>query len=165
MEERTLLILNQVDNLLKKSRNEEAEYMLLHSLDFEETHLQYMKLGYIYSIQIHRLHDAAGAYRKALQLNKDDAEIMILLGEVLYRAGKKQEALNCFLNAIKSNPCRYTYRAYFFLALLYQNWNRPERSLRFLNLCLKCKSDYIPAVKMLNLLKNKYLPSTGISSG
>lgn len=165
MEERTLLILNHVESLLKVSKKEEAEYMLLHSLDIEQTYPQYMKLGYLYSVHMNRIEDALQAYNKALNIDENNTEAMALIAEMLYRLGRKREAHVKLLEVIKGKSNPYQYRAYFLLALLYQTWNRPERSLRFLNLSLKCKSDYLPAVKMLNLLKNKYLPTTAMPSG
>jgi len=164
MEERTMLIMHQAEELMKTHQQDKAEYILLHSLDIEKTYEQYMKLGKLYALYMNRIEEAAAVFQKALQYNQESTEANSLTGEMLFRIGRKQEALSYLTRAIQGPADPLQYRAYYFLAILYQNWNRPERSVRFLNLCLKCKSDYVPAVKMLNHLKNKYLPDTAVSS-
>jgi len=162
LEEKTMHLLRQADEMIKKNKKETAEYILLHSLDFEVTCEQYRKLGKLYSVHSNRLEEALDAYRKALSICSQSAELKIMIGEILFRMNRRHEANLQLTEALQEKSSSLHYRAYYLLAVLFQNWNRPERSVRYLNLSLKCREDYLPAVKMLNYLKNKYLPSKAV---
>jgi len=94
-------------------QEEEAlkEYLLLTKLEpFEPSH--YYNVGRLLETR-NKSGQAAGYYRKALEVNPRFSDSWFALGQLLYKAKQNAEAGNAFQKALKLRPDNY--KAYFYL--------------------------------------------------
>lgn len=160
MEQTALQYLKNADQLILEKKYDLAEYYFLKSLEHDQTEEQFLLTGKFYTVYLNKQEEAERMFRCALTVNSDSGAAMEQLAEIFYKKGDLHSAHQYFNQVIQVESAE-KYRALYYLANLYVTWNRPERSLRYLHLCLKLKSDFIPAIKLQNKLKNKYLPQTG----
>ena len=137
-------------DLMSAGDADAAEFLLLQSLEIEETELKYTCLGWLHGNLQGRTMPAVRAFVKALRMNREYGDAYNECGALLLRVGRDRRAIQCFTRALKAQTCSKRHFALYNLALIYAEKNRPERSRRYLNLALKLKPDFQEAREFLD---------------
>ncbi len=126
-----------------------AEYFLLALSENDPDAKSYAFLGWLYGSQ-GRERDAVRCYFKAVRQDPDSGFPYNDFGVYLIGTGRSEASVKWFLKALHCRKFEQKHISLYNLALLYQIWNRPERSARFLNLALVYSPDFTEAVELLD---------------
>ena len=119
-----------------------AEFFLLKSLEIESSEVAYGCLGWLYGTLLGEEQKALSFFRKAILKNPENGDLYNDYGALLLKMERFEESLKWFLRAVRLSNSKKKHFALYNLALLYRNWKRPTRSLRYLRLALKCEPDF-----------------------
>ena len=133
-----------------------AEYYLLHSLEIEAHVNAYATLGWLYASRTERYRDAIRVFRKAIRLAPHDGDLYNDFGALLIKMNESGRALKWFHRALKCESCSRRHYALYNMALIYRDWKRPERSRRYLHLCLHHKPDFSVARELLQRIEQEF---------
>lgn len=136
---------------LENGRGDAAEYYLLKSLEHEPDSAHYALLGWFYG-KNGTVRDALRCFRKAIRLSPEKSYLYNDFGAILLDSGHLRPAVRWLLRSLRCADHSSRFASYYNLALIYRIWNRPERSLRYLNLSLNASPGFIPARQLLEEL-------------
>ena len=135
----------------KNCEFDSAEYYFSGSLEVSETAECYFYLGMIDNMR-KRTEKALYYFYKALEIEPDYGNASNEIGVILLRSGREKDSLFWFKKSLKSRINDAIHIPLFNLAMIYKQWNRPERSLQYLYRALEAKPDFEEAIKMRNTL-------------
>lgn len=132
-----------------------AEYHLLQSLEIEPMVTVYATLGWLYASHFNEFKRAMRMFRKAIRMSPDDGDLLNDFGALLIKMSQPGRALKYFHRSIRAEVCTRQHYALYNMALIYRNWNRPERSRRYLNLSLRYKPGFTIALELLDKIQTE----------
>ena len=144
-------ILNSGKSFFKNSEFDSAEYYFSKSLEFSDNIEAFFYLGMISNIKS-KTDLALYYFYKALEVDPDYGNASNEIGVILLRSGREKDSLYWFRKSLKSRINDAIHIPLFNLAMIYKQWNRPERSLQYLYRALEEKPDFEEAIKMRNSL-------------
>jgi len=140
-------------NALAQNDKDRAEYFFLQALEEETSKEICLALAALYASLKGKENEAFRFYRRSLAFCPDNGDIMNDCGAMLMRSGDEMGALRWFQRALHSKNCKRKHYVFYNLAILYYRWNRPERSIRYLNLALRIDPGFQAALALMNNLK------------
>lgn len=126
-----------------------AEYFLLKSYEIEQGQRTCSTLGWFYGLLLNRPLEGFKYFRRAIKYNPSSGDAYNECGNLLFRAGYSKESLKWFHRSLRSKDNTRAHYVLYNLAVVYNRLNRPERSLRYLNLALRKSPDFASAEKLL----------------
>ncbi|MCB1172570.1 MAG: tetratricopeptide repeat protein [Leptospiraceae bacterium] len=139
-----------------QSNYDAAEYFLLKSLEIDAVVGTWATLGWLYASRTGRYKDALRVFKKAIRLAPQDGDLFNDFGALLIKMGRPKMAMHWFNRALRSKACSRYHYALYNMALIYRSWNRPERSRRYLHLCLRKKPDFEMARELLGQIEKDF---------
>jgi len=106
--------------------------------------ISHMDLGDLYLGALNRPRDAADAYRRAVDLQPDDAAAQIGLGTALAALGRSDEAITALEKSVKLAP--ESPRPWLALGKLYHAKQDYSKALETYDRLLKLQPDFVPAL-------------------
>ena len=116
-----------------------AEFFLLKSLEIESSEVIYGCLGWLYGTLLGEEKKALAFFRKAILQNPENGDLYNDYGALLLKMGRLEESIKWFSRAVRLAKSQKKHFALYNLALVYHNRRRPQRSLAYLRLALKCQ--------------------------
>ena len=116
-----------------------AEFFLLKSLEIESSEVVYGCLGWLYGTLLGQEERALTFFRQAILHNPENGDLYNDYGALLLKMGRFEESIKWFSRAVRLANSQKKHFALYNLALVYRNWKKPQRSLRYLRLALKCQ--------------------------
>jgi Tfp pilus assembly protein PilF len=135
--------------------SDRAEYFFLKAYEIHQDAAILSTLGWFYGIHLGQMEAGFRYFRRAIRYNPGSGDAYNECGNLLFRAGLEKEALKWFH---KSLTCRNNSKAHYVLynlAVVYNNMNRPERSIQYLNQAISLAPQFAKAEKFLGDLQNK----------
>ena len=132
-----------------------AEFYFLKAYELRQDGDVLSALGWFYGLHLGRTEEGFRYFRRAIRHDPDSGDPYNECGNLLFRAGMARDSLKWFHRSLK---CEKNPRKHFILynlAVVYHQLNRPERSLRYLNLALRFKSDFERAQTFLDEIRNE----------
>lgn len=130
-----------------------AEYFLLKSLEIDPAVSTYATLGWLYGSILERGEDALRSFRHAIRMDSDNGDLYNDIGALLIKMDRVNDSVKWFRRALRCSRCNRRHFALYNLALVYREWNRSERSRRYLNLALRMMPDFEQATNLLRELE------------
>ncbi|MCK4946513.1 MAG: glycosyltransferase family protein [Alphaproteobacteria bacterium] len=128
-----------IANLINTKQYKEAEPILLDVLSrTPDAVIALTALGIVYR-STDRFTAAEACYRRALELNQDDAEVYSNLGNLLTDMDRLEEATTCAERAVSLNPASLLYRKN--LAVTQREYKKFEEALKSYMWCHEQKND------------------------
>ncbi|MEQ8353381.1 MAG: hypothetical protein RH862_18045 [Leptospiraceae bacterium] len=153
----SLETIQQAMDLAAQGKMEPAEYFLLRAHEIDPSSSVGCVLGWFYAQQMKDQAKGDHYLFKAVLQDRRNATSTLELAVYLYETHRLDRACAWFYRCLRCPDKKVHPVALYFLARIYQQWNRPERSLRYLNLALKLKPDFEAANRFLNRLKKSGL--------
>ncbi len=140
-----------------RGKNELAEFLLLKSYELDPGAESCYRLGWFYGLHLGNEERGFRYFRRAVRYNPTSGDPYNECGNLLLRNGKVKESVKWFHRSLKcqNNPRKHF--SLYNLAVVYRAWNRPERSIRYLNLALRHEPAFHRANRLLLELKNEML--------
>lgn len=137
--------------------SDRAEYYLLKSYELESDAKILSTLGWFYGLHQGKLQDGFRYFRRAIFYDRESGDAYNECGNLLFRANRLQESLKWFHRALRCSKNERKHYALYNLAVVYRRLNRPERSLRYLNLALRFKPDFKQAGDLVMEVKKEIM--------
>jgi Tfp pilus assembly protein PilF len=131
-----------------------AEYQLLKAHELHPSFRSCSTLGWFYGIHLESLEEGFRYFRKAIRHAPLSGDSYNECGNLLLKRGKVKESVKWFHRALRCEENPRKHFVLYNLALVYTMWNRPERSVRYLNLALRFQPDFLKARHLLMELKS-----------
>ncbi len=142
-------------DLFRKGDLDRAEYCFRAYLEEEESYEGYFYLGLVMS-QRNKLEEALEFFYKSVLLDSEFGNACNEIGIILLRMGKDKDAVFWLKKSLRCSRNDAPHISFFNLATLYKLWNRPERSLQFLNKAMEIQPEFPEAERLKReLLKNE----------
>jgi Tfp pilus assembly protein PilF len=135
--------------------SDRAEYFFLKAYEIDQNAGILSTLGWFYGIHLARMEDGFKYFRRAIRYNPKSGDPYNECGNLLFRAGLEREALKWFHKSISCKDNSKAHYVLYNLAVVYNNMNRPERSIQYLNQALSIQPAFKKAEKFLADLQNK----------
>ncbi len=125
-----------------------SEFFLLKSIEIDDSELNYGCLAWLYGTVYKQEEKGLRYFRKAIRKNPRQGDLYNDYGALLLKTGRLHDSIKWFGKAIRLASSKKKHFAFYNLALVYRDWKKPKRSLRYLQLALRHKADFQEARKL-----------------
>ncbi len=132
---------------------EKTEYLIYHFLENNPIEGNILLSNFIANTNNDYNTSKKIIYKQILKFKKE-IDLRIQLIKILIKNKEYTKALKWCERSIPLANNEQRVELYFHLSNIFYILNRVERSLQYLNLCLKINKDYIPAKTLLFLIEN-----------
>ncbi len=150
---------NEITHAIYNNQTEKAEYLIYHLLENEDDFPILIYIKYLSnSIKDHSI--LRKILYKQIMKHKKDIYKRISLIHILYKNKEYEKSIKWCEKSLKLANNQQKLTIYFYLSKIFYYLNRPERSIRYINLCLQFNQRYKPALRLKQLiLKDLYYES------
>ncbi len=135
--------------------SDRAEYYLLKSYEIKPGAKILSTLGWFYGLHLGNRADGFRYFRRAAFYDSNSGDPYNECGNILFRDGRIQDSLKWFHRSLRCKNNSKKHFVLYNLAVVYSKLNRPERSLRYLNLALRYEPDFARARDLLGHIKTR----------
>lgn len=153
------ILVRNIIHAISSKKMEKAEYLIYHLLENEDDIPVYFFVKYSSN-----LFKDSSLLRKILfkqiMKNKKDISKRIYLIHVLYKNKQYEKSIKWCEKSLKLANIQEKLIIYLYLSKIFYYLNRPERSIRYINLSLQLNQRYRPALKLKQIImKDLYYES------
>lgn len=154
MEHEANINYKQMLQAIHDNDREKVEYYIHHLLENEDEQHILLYLRHLSSFNKDHSIIKKFLFKQIMKYKKDIA-IRIYLIHILYRNKEYQKSKKWCERSLRFANNQQKFIIYTYLSKILYHLNRPERSLRYINLCLQLKHNYIPAIKLKHLIQKE----------
>ncbi len=149
----------EIIHAISNNQEEKAEYLIYNLLENDEQIPIYFYIKYSFNIFKDYAILTKTLYKQIMK-NKKDISKRIYLIHILYKNKQYQKTIKWCERSLKLANIQEKLIIYLYLSKIFYYLNRPERSIRYLNLCLQLNQRYRPALKLKQIImKDLYYES------
>ena len=136
----------------RKEYNDAIEYYLAYTRDVKNNADAFFNLGVAYE-NIDKINHALSAFKKAFEINPEDANLIQEIGRCYHVAKNYDQALKFYLNALKDKPndADLLYN----IALIYAQINDNDKAIEYLNKSIALKNNPLAVKDLASAYVNK----------
>ena len=142
-------------NAIQNQNQDAGEFFLLKAAEIEECEKTYSSLGWFYGTILQEMKKGLRFFRMAILQNPHNGDLYNDYGALLLKTGRLKASLCWFLRAIRLPQGEKKHFSFYNIALIYQSWKEPERSLHYLHLAMEEQPEFKEALQLyFSILKN-----------